>query len=78
MKKTLMALFALALCASVASAGVGINWGTGGAFMTIPKRTWSAVARLCSTSTAQSGSSFMPARMASPTPPTTTSRRPEW
>ena len=26
MKKTLMALFALALCASVASAGVGINW----------------------------------------------------
>ena len=28
MKKTLMALFALALCASVASAGVGINWGT--------------------------------------------------
>ena len=29
MKKTLMALFALALCASVASAGVGINWGTG-------------------------------------------------
>jgi hypothetical protein len=29
MKKTLMALFALALCASVASAGVGINWATG-------------------------------------------------
>ena len=29
MKKTLMALFALALCASVASAGVGINWSTG-------------------------------------------------
>jgi len=29
MKKTLMALFALALCASVASAGVGIIWGTG-------------------------------------------------
>ena len=28
MKKTLMAIFALALCASVASAGVGINWGT--------------------------------------------------
>jgi hypothetical protein len=28
MKKTLMALFALALCASVASAGVGINWTT--------------------------------------------------
>ena len=28
MKKTLMALFALALCASAASAGVGINWGT--------------------------------------------------
>jgi hypothetical protein len=28
MKKTLMALFALALCASVASAGVGIQWGT--------------------------------------------------
>ena len=28
MKKTLMALFALALCASVASAGVGINWST--------------------------------------------------
>jgi hypothetical protein len=28
MKKTLVALFALALCASVASAGVGINWGT--------------------------------------------------
>ncbi|MGI6598417.1 MAG: hypothetical protein ACOX3F_01720 [Kiritimatiellia bacterium] len=50
MKKTLMALFALALCASVASAGVGINWSTVGAFMTIAKRTWSAVARLCSTS----------------------------
>jgi hypothetical protein len=29
MKKTLMALFALALCASVASAGVGIVWSTG-------------------------------------------------
>ena len=29
MKKTLMALFALALVTSVASAGVGINWGTG-------------------------------------------------
>jgi hypothetical protein len=29
MKKTLMALFALALCASVASAGVGIVWATG-------------------------------------------------
>ena len=29
MKKTLMALFALALCASVASAGVGITWSTG-------------------------------------------------
>jgi hypothetical protein len=29
MKKTLMAIFALALCASVASAGVGINWSTG-------------------------------------------------
>ena len=28
MKKTLMALFALALCASVASAGVGIVWST--------------------------------------------------
>ena len=28
MKKTLMALFALALCASVASAGVGIVWTT--------------------------------------------------
>jgi hypothetical protein len=28
MKKTLMAIFALALCASVASAGVGISWGT--------------------------------------------------
>jgi hypothetical protein len=28
MKKTLMAIFALALCASVASAGVGINWST--------------------------------------------------
>jgi hypothetical protein len=28
MKKTLMAFFALALCASVASAGVGINWST--------------------------------------------------
>ena len=29
MKKTLMALFALTLCASMASAGVGINWATG-------------------------------------------------
>jgi hypothetical protein len=29
MKKTLMALFALALCASVASAGVGITWTVG-------------------------------------------------
>jgi hypothetical protein len=28
MKKTLMAIFALALCASVASAGVGIIWST--------------------------------------------------
>ena len=29
MKKTLMAIFALALVTSVASAGVGINWSTG-------------------------------------------------